>query len=205
MNTYRIIILLLIVLCIGTSLQAQDFGEEFKAANDLVVEGNAEEAIAKYQKLLKSYPKDSLIHLQLGLIYATQNDTRRAAEHLSKAASLKPDSFRANYYLGLVYLQQENYAKAIDSLKKSVALEPKNARALYDLGLAYASRRNYNEALQAYNRCIAVKPNYLNAYIGLAGVYEKMNKHTEALKQVKKLKQLGAYDLANGLANRLRQ
>lgn len=205
MNIYRRIVLCLLILCFGGSAQAQDFVEQFQQANALVIEGKLDEAIAEYQNLLKSYPKNSLLYLQLGLIYANQNNERKAIEYLSKAASIKPDSFRAHYYLGLAYLQQQNYSKAINSLKKAVELEPKNARAFYDLGIAYAGRRNYNEALQAYQRCIAIMPDYLNAYVALAGIYEKMGEHTEALKQVRELKKLGAYELANGLAERLRQ
>lgn len=86
--------------------------------NDLAVIAIQHKDYAKAQKLLEAalmLKQDPAIQNNLGIVYAKQGNTTKAAELMNQAQVKK----EAQYNLGLILLQQGDYQKAVSYLKNT--------------------------------------------------------------------------------------
>lgn len=89
--------------------------------NDLAVIAIQHKDYTKAQKLLEAaimLKQDPAIQNNLGIVYAKQGNTSKAADMLSKAQVKK----EAQYNMGLILLQQGNYQKAVSYLKNTPSI-----------------------------------------------------------------------------------
>lgn len=89
--------------------------------------GNASQAIAAAQQAIR-YSNDndfkSMLHKNMGLIYAQDQNKIKALEELKLAASLKWNDPDTHYNLGVVYLNQQDLENAERSFKTALSLKP---------------------------------------------------------------------------------
>lgn len=78
----------------------------------LVNQGRFDEAIVKFQEAIKQDPKNSSLHLSLGLAYQSLRRYSEAIGAVEKAAKLAPKAPEPLYSLALLY-------EAVDELHKA--------------------------------------------------------------------------------------
>jgi Flp pilus assembly protein TadD len=66
-------------------------------------EGDAQEAISRFRRALRSDPTNAATHVALGTVLARQKDYQAARAELERAIELDPKDQTAHYQLGLVY------------------------------------------------------------------------------------------------------
>ncbi len=130
-------------------------------------EKNYEEAIAKYNIVLKRLPddEDAFKNLQMALrergrqIGMQTGDVALAKEYLKQALGMNPKDAEAAMLMGIAEGTSGNYSEALNYFNKAIVLEPKNSQAWFNLGITY---RNTGDAIRAdsmFNQAALLDPN----------------------------------------------
>ncbi len=157
--------------------------------------GNYEEAIAEYKKIMEISEPDSDLYVNLGAAYQAFNNNTEAIKAYEKAIELDESNSTAYYYLGTGYFQEENFEKALKTYQKALAIDPKNENIkqaiesskqvmtarLLEKGILEYNRGNYNEALLTLNTALITEPENADIYYQRGMVYDAMEKYPLAI------------------------
>ena len=165
------------------------------AANAFKV-GNYNDAIAKYQDLLRANPQDATTHFNLGAAYQANKDIDQAIVEYRQAILLDPknDTYPKDLDAALELKakplieqalqkhQQKDYTTAIDFYQQALAIRPKNAGLWSNLAGAYYARQDYAKAQEAYQKALEIDPKGQvdNIYL-MALIDENFDKGSDAL------------------------
>ena len=126
-------------------------------------------------------------HTLLGIILASRgNANNEAADALSQAVALNPNSFDAQFYLGRVQYAMRDYAGAARSLRAAVKLNPRHAEARFFLGTALEAAGQSDEALAEYQELVRIDRDSSIGQLGLGALLVKQGKIDEALAALKR-------------------
>lgn len=89
-------------------------------------QGRLDEAIAQFQRLIPSNPRNPALPFQLGLLYVRKDDLPRAQAQWEQAVVIFPEYSNARWYLSFVYENNGELNKALDEILKIEALNPNN-------------------------------------------------------------------------------
>jgi tetratricopeptide (TPR) repeat protein len=115
-------------------------------------------AIAEFQAAVDLDGEYSKAIVNMGIVYDTKGDRRKARAAYSRAIEINPKDVLAYCHLGLSYQSSKQPAKAIEYYDKALAIDPNSAQAHYNLGLAFASAKIFREALIEWNKVIELDP-----------------------------------------------
>jgi len=146
----------------------KDFAEE---ANALFQQGKFDEAAAKYQTILNTYPESLYAISNIAVVRFQQGNYPIAEEHLRKAVKLAPQDAFSHSILGIVLYQQGKYDDAVQILSRATALDPNDPKTRNYLGIS-ASQKGWQEAAeQECRKAIELDPQYGDAHFNLAVIY----------------------------------
>ena len=144
-------------------------------------QGDAETAIAHYERIPDSSPMKPVAELQLGLNLADLDRHEEAESHLRAALARDQDDVRAYLALGGVYASQEKYREAADLYDRAVARFENPTRAewnlFYQRGIAYERLKEWPSAEPNFRKALELfpdQPQVLN-YLGYSWVDMNMN------------------------------
>ncbi len=121
-------------------------------------------------------------HTLLGIILASRgNANSEAADALSQAIALNPNSFDAQFYLGRVQYAMKDYAGAARSFREAIKLNPRHAEARFFLGTALELAGDSNAAMAEYQALLKGDPDSVMGQLGLGALLVKQGKIDEAL------------------------
>jgi len=103
-----------------------------------------------------------------------------AAEALSKAVRLDPDSPRPRLMLAYALWQSEQRDEAILVLRRLIERSPGNADAWFNLGNFYRAERQFQDAVRAFARAAQLQPGNAAARVNLAYVLVQSGRFDEA-------------------------
>jgi hypothetical protein len=134
-------------------------------------EKNYEEAIAKYNIVLKNLPEDedAFKNLQMALrergrqIGMQTGNVPLAKEYLKQALGMNPKDAEAMMLMGISEGTTGNFTEALSYFNKAVELEPKNSQAWFNLGITYQNMGNAVQADSMFNHAATLDP----------GIFEK--------------------------------
>lgn len=144
-------------------------------------QGDAEMAIAQYEKIPDASPMKAVAELQLGLNLADLERYDEAIGHLKASLGEDPDDMRAYQALGGVYSRQENYQAAADLFDTAVSHigEPERTEwnVYYQRGIAYERLKQWDKAEPNFRKALELfpdQPQVLN-YLGYSWVDQNTN------------------------------
>src|SRR3954452_21096666 len=108
--------LVVMAICLAIPVllaQALDPAQEAQRANELVTTGKIEQAISIYDRLVRAFPSNPGLLLNLCIAEFKARRYHDAIEHARAALKLKPDLAPANLFLGGSYLELGDPAKAL--------------------------------------------------------------------------------------------
>jgi tetratricopeptide (TPR) repeat protein len=162
-------------------------------------QGDAEMAIAHYERIPDSSPIKAVAELQLGLNLADLERFAEAEEHLKNALSSDEDDIRAYLALGGVYTRQEKFREAADLYEIAVARIEKPTRAewniFYQRGIAHERLKEWDKAEPNFRKALELfpeQPQVLN-YLGYSWVDMNTNLD-EGLKMIERAVELRPSD-----------
>lgn len=116
----------------------------------LYKQGNTEEVIELYLKVIEQEPDYGDSYYMLGLLYNEIGDSKNALKYLEIASNKKPINIRAFYNYALK-LQAENMnQKSIEVINKALSIFPDNENLLY---VKLIAEMNLKQHVAAYNTC----------------------------------------------------
>jgi tetratricopeptide (TPR) repeat protein len=149
--------------------------------------GDAPDAAAELQAVIRLLPHRSLTYDNLGMLYL-QTGRGGEAEHLfMQALALDPESIGSLNGLGMSCINQRHYAEAAHYFRRALDLNPPLSVGLrINLCLALESDGKNAEAEQQYREVLRTDPENGLATINLGLLEVKEGKFTDAAAQLKK-------------------
>lgn len=121
-------------------------------------------------------------HTLLGIILASRGKANgEAADALSQAIALNPNSFDAQFYLGRVQYAMKDYANAGKTFRAALKLNPRHAEARFFLGTTLELAGDSNAAMAEYQSLIKDDPDSVMGQLGQGALLVKQGKLDEAL------------------------
>jgi tetratricopeptide (TPR) repeat protein len=171
------------------------------AGVELFKQGKYEEALAKYQQVLKVHADDPALHFSIAATLQAMKRIDEAIAEYKQAIRLDPKNTEYQNYLdaavnlkadpiiaeALKKHEQKDYAAAISLYTQAIDLRPKNASLLYNLASAYYAREQYLEAKRAYEKALEVDPKgQVDNWWFLAAIEEHYKRGQEAIADYRK-------------------
>jgi superkiller protein 3 len=127
---------------------AETAGELQKQAMERKSAGDAQGALALYQRAAKLDPRSASIEDEIGFLLAVMKRTSEAKEHFQRAIELQPRYAPPHYHLGVLYWLEKDPNNSIPLLQAAARLDPKQFDYRYRLGVAFRDVGHYTEASQ---------------------------------------------------------
>ena len=143
--------------------------------------GNFDAADSILKRLIQVDAKNLPALHVLGLIKASQEKYKEAADLLSRAARLNPGDVSIQYNLAKALMDCGLIRESISHHKKAVELAPGNSEAWLNYGKAASGLKDLEHALAHYNQAIKLKPDFAEAWCNKANVLRELKKNNEAL------------------------
>ena len=130
------------------------------------------EAVALFNELLASDPKDFQAWTELGTVYLVEQKPADAEKAYSSAIEIRPRFFLGLMNLGRLRMMEKNFEGAIAPLSAALEVKPTSADANYYLGEAYLQIKKGSKAVGYLYEAIKLDPlGHADAHLRLATLY----------------------------------
>lgn len=148
-------------------------------ADIAVLQGNPDDSVEEYRRIVALYPDSAEAHrkLALGLILV---DAEQAREVLRERVAESGGSAETSTLVLLSYIREGEWDEAIAAAQDLVALDDNNWDAHTLLGGAYVGQGNLVAARKSLNRSLELNPGNPNAATNLARLEFREGNYSEA-------------------------
>jgi len=151
-----------------TGVHAQDVDSLYRFGLDQLEQGDTENAINTFRKVLELNPNYALAHSSLGYIYMRRGNSDLARASFERAIDLDMRLAAAHNGRGMVLAQDERTrAVALDSYREALNLDPDYLDARYNLGVTLADMEDFRGARQAFEQLVQTDPDYSDVHYRL--------------------------------------
>lgn len=126
--------------------------------------GNAEAAVAEYDKSITLAPESADTFVNRGMARSRKGARDAAIADYDKAISLDPNSALAYNNRCFERVEKRHFEAAIPDCDKAIALDPTFAYAYNNRGLAFDSLGKLDKAIPDYDKSIALDAENISAY-----------------------------------------
>lgn len=179
---------------------AEDVRTDFTRAAALHRQGQLDEAIDIYRRLLKRRP--GLFEVERLLVFAQLQAGRVKQAHAAarKARQAHRGNPHAHVLLGATLQAERKFADALAAFEQACTLDPGLMEAQYLAGNMLASLERHAEAALRFSRVIALDPRAVEAVANRAAALVRLDRRSEALEDLERLCALQPWDPAHQLA-----
>jgi tetratricopeptide (TPR) repeat protein len=124
------------------------------------IERNGEQQLRILNELAAKYPKEKIVHYELGQYFEYRDMHNEAIYELKKALVLDPNYSSAINQIAYIYSELGNYEKAIEYLKKYSQLNPEDANTFDSMADYYWRIGKIDLAIENYLKALNVKPDF---------------------------------------------
>ncbi len=113
--------------------------------------GNSQEAITRFNEVLRMNPKNDAALYELSRIAFESKNMDKAIEFATKAIEINPNNEFYYQYLAEAKGEKNDYAGAAKIYEKLIKLKPKEYDYYYDWAYMLSKAEKYSEAIDVYN------------------------------------------------------
>ncbi len=154
--------------------------------------GDADGAIAAFDKAKKQSPKDPRPHFLTGVALQKKGDAAGAEKELRAALGLDPKLADVRNELAALLTERRRFAEAVVELKRAVADKPDLAEAWFNLGQAAAMQKDCATSLDAYAHATRLSARDADGFINQSVAARKCGKLPEATAAARQAVKLAA-------------
>ena len=142
----------------------------FNIGNSFLQKGQADEAIAQYQKALAINSRLAEVRTNYGNALFLKRRLGDAIEQYQMALKVNPNYAQAHANLGMALFQTGRLDEAIAHYEKALEINPNYEMARTNLGNALLQKGQVSAAIDQYQMAIKASPTYAlaHAYLGIA-------------------------------------
>jgi tetratricopeptide (TPR) repeat protein len=159
----------------------------FSEAASLSNSGKYDEAIAKFNEVLKDVPKCTECYVNIGSSYAMKKDYEQAEIAYRKALELDPNSVDSYNGLATIYNDQKKFTEAqamsAEVAKRTSVGSGASADTLYNQGVIAWNANDFAKAQEFFAGAAAANANHAEAHFMLGRVFLNLGKLPEAAKE----------------------
>jgi tetratricopeptide (TPR) repeat protein len=160
----------------------------FKEGATLSNAGKHDEAIAKFNEVLKDVPKCPECYIGIGASNAAKKDYAAAEAAYKKALELDPNAIDAYNGLATIYNDQKKFTEAqamsAEGMKRAtVGGASGSADALYNAGVISWNANDFAKAQEQFTAAVTANPNHAESHFMLGRVYLNLGKLPDAAKE----------------------
>src|SRR5258708_26895399 len=146
-------------------------------------QGKYDEAIAKYEEVLKLSPSNMTALYELAYSFAANKEYEKSLAAATRGAEYQSKLLPLFYDLiGGAYDSMGEAAKAIDAYKKGIQIVPDASMLYYNMAVTYwESVKNQDEARRALEKAVAIDPMQPEFHLMLGQVFQTSGYATPAL------------------------
>jgi tetratricopeptide (TPR) repeat protein len=150
--------------------------------------GKYDEAIAKFNEVIKDVPNCGECYIGIGTSAGAKKDYAAAEAAYKKAIEINPNSADAYNGLATIYNDQKKFdeAKAMsaEAMKRATAAGGSGgADAMYNAGVISWNANEFAKAQEQFAAAVAANPNHAEAHFMLGQVYLNLGKLPDAAKE----------------------
>ena len=116
------------------------------------------DAIAGYEEILKSEPKNAVLLNKIGVGYSNLTKLDKAKKYYERAIKADPKFASPLNNLGTVHFYQKKFRRAIKVYQRAIALRPDSATFYGNVGHAWFADKKFAEAVNAWGHAIELDP-----------------------------------------------
>lgn len=170
-------------------------------ADRVALQGNFEQALDLYKKILVKESDSVAAHIGLGYVYMQLGNLNDAIQEFSSAIDIAPNNVEAKINLAVILYRSGDIEEAIEQYQQVLKDRKEPLPVVhYNLAMALAHSGRLDEAIEQYKLAIDLrKKNYPEALNNLGLIYEAIGDFDSAAKSFKQVidVQQGKYPLAH--------
>ncbi|RLC15037.1 MAG: hypothetical protein DRH93_20120 [Deltaproteobacteria bacterium] len=156
----KIIFLIFVSLIFYTMVIAETQKELFDKGVLLFKQGQHQQAIDTFSKLIEIAPGNADAYKNRGVSYMKQEKFDLAIEDFEKAKELFPELKGLYSNLGVAWYYKKEYEKAIENYEIEIEMAPENHVAYFNRALCLAELDRNKEALEDLSKTLGLKPDF---------------------------------------------
>jgi superkiller protein 3 len=160
-----------------------DIDEVIKGANELVLEGEIDRALALLDEALSAAdstdPQAVDLYVERGDLLGLAGKKVLALETYEEALKLFPQSAALWNKLGLLLDESGKITQAQRAYQQAVEAQPEFAMAWNNLGVCHFLKNNFQEALICFQKAVELDGSRENALINLRDCYEALGEEAK--------------------------
>jgi tetratricopeptide (TPR) repeat protein len=150
--------------------------KQFNAAVMYHTQGNYDDAIAGFSRIINAHPEYVKGYFFRGYSYLKKRDYENALGDFQIVTELEPKNHKAFFYAGKAYYSLGLYNKSIEYFNKTTALNSKHVSAINDKGMAYFQLKKYDEAIISFKHALELDPKFAMAHNNIgSAIYFNQN------------------------------
>ncbi|WP_395719212.1 tetratricopeptide repeat protein [Prosthecobacter sp.] len=177
----RVLWVILIVVLVLLARRMAGAADAWQTADQLLSSGNAREAAAAYEKLIRQKPGDARGYLGRGRSRWRLNQLDGAIADFSKVIEIDPKSSVAYNNRGLAYHDQGKHGQALADYSMAIELNPKGTLHYFNRALTWKATKEMEKAVQDCSKAVELDPKYVDAFIQRSELLTFLGDYEQAL------------------------
>lgn len=159
----------------------REAAQSLRQAVQMLNGGNAAEADAFIQSLIRQFPHNAEVHYAAGMSAAMRGDNPAALAAMQQALERDRGNAMIHFQLGILLDQAGRFTESPKRYRDALRLNPQFPEAHYNLGLALAQAGDSDGAIRSYRQALAQRPTFLEALNNLGNLLQAQGRNDEAI------------------------
>jgi predicted O-linked N-acetylglucosamine transferase (SPINDLY family) len=163
------------------AIQPDDTETLLLSAELCVAQGDRDQAVALYAKVIEQRPNQALAYYKRGNLLKDSGQLEASLADYDRAVTLDPNYAYALCNRGFVLSRLGRLDEALASYDRAVAVAPEDALAFFNRAEVLRELKRPQEALASYERAITIRPDYLESHCNRGVLLTQVERYEEAM------------------------